>query len=164
MQVSGWKVNYPDGFWWPSWIYADYESCQKLPSWQQSWTCSRTPLDYEWPNMLLGKNKLGSENVKSTTIKIVQSSILDGHLYFDMTLTCKKILTSEMDSAYMKTLEKSKVSGLKVNFPSGLRRPSWMYADYESCPKLPFWQQSWICSRTPLHYESPIQVRRKENF
>jgi len=26
-KVSGWKFNFPAGFWWPSWIYADYESC-----------------------------------------------------------------------------------------------------------------------------------------
>ena len=25
-KVSGWKVDFPDRFWWPSWIYADYES------------------------------------------------------------------------------------------------------------------------------------------
>jgi len=29
----------------------------------------------------------------------------------------------------------SKVSGRKVNFPDGFWRPSWIYADYESCPK-----------------------------
>ena len=82
--------------------------------------------------------------------------------WHDLDLQKKQNLTSEMDSAYMKTLEKSKVSGLKVNFPSGLRRPSWMYADYEICPMLPSWQKSWICSRTPLDNESPYEVYRKE--
>jgi len=43
--VSG-KVSFPDGFWWPSWIYPVYESCPKLPSWQQRWICSRTPWSY----------------------------------------------------------------------------------------------------------------------
>jgi len=36
----------------------------------------------------------------------------------------------------------SKVIGQKVNFSDGFLRPSWIYADYESCPKLPSWQQS----------------------
>ena len=48
--------NFPDGFWQASWIYIDYESCPKLWSWQQSWICSRTPLDYESPTMFIGKN------------------------------------------------------------------------------------------------------------
>ena len=42
----------------------------------------------------------------------------------------------------------------KVNFSDELWRPSCIYADYESCPKLLSWQQSWICSMTP-YYESP---------
>jgi len=35
-KVSGWKVNFQDGFWRASWIYADYEICTKMPSWQRS--------------------------------------------------------------------------------------------------------------------------------
>jgi len=54
--TSGSKVNFPDGLWWPSWIYADYESCPRLPAWQQSWICSRTPVDYESPKKCTGKN------------------------------------------------------------------------------------------------------------
>jgi len=37
--INSSKVGHPsflDGFWWPSWIYADYESFPKLPAWQQS--------------------------------------------------------------------------------------------------------------------------------
>jgi len=34
-EVSGHKVNSPDGLWRPSWISVDYDNCPKLPSWQQ---------------------------------------------------------------------------------------------------------------------------------
>ena len=34
-KAFGPKVNFPDAFWWPSWIYADSESWPKLQSWQQ---------------------------------------------------------------------------------------------------------------------------------
>jgi len=59
-----------------------------------------------------------------------------------------------MDSAYLKTHKKSsytirsrpihhsKVIGPKVNFQNEFWRSSWIYVDYESCPKLPSWQQS----------------------
>jgi len=33
--VTG-KLVFPDEFWWPCWIYADYESYPKLPAWQQN--------------------------------------------------------------------------------------------------------------------------------
>jgi len=63
-----------------------------------------------------------------------------------------------MDSAFLKThkrghVHQSKISGRKVIIPDGFWRLSWIYADYESSPKLPSWQQSWICSRTQLYYE-----------
>ena len=65
-----------------------------------------------------------------------------------------------MDSAYPKThrIHHPKVSGRKVNFPDVFWWPSWIYADYESCPKLP------SCSRTPLDYEPPKKVHTKELF
>ena len=49
-KVRGRKVNFLDGFWWPSWIYANYENCLKLLSWQQNSICSRSLLDNESPN------------------------------------------------------------------------------------------------------------------
>jgi len=56
-------------------------------------------------------------------------------------------LTTEMYSAYLKPIKRclihhSMAIGPKVNFPDVFWRPSWIYADYESCPKLPSWQQS----------------------
>ena len=66
---------------------------------------------------------------------------------FDKILTKIKGLTSEMDSTYLKThtnrlINHFKVSGWKVNFPDGFWWPTLIYADYESCPYLPDWQQS----------------------
>ena len=60
------KTN-PD-FWRPSWIYADYESCPKLSSWQESWIYSWTLLDNESPKKFIKRTFLGSENVKSTIV------------------------------------------------------------------------------------------------
>ena len=54
-KVSDWKVNFPDGFGWPSWIYVDYENYTKLPYWQQCLNYSRTSLDYE-SQKLIGTN------------------------------------------------------------------------------------------------------------
>jgi len=48
--------------------------------------------------------------------------------------------TSEMDYAQLKTQKKIKVSVRKVNFPDWSWWPSWIYADYKSCLKLPSWQ------------------------
>ena len=76
---------------------------------------------------------------------------------------------SEMDFAYLnptqsQRIHHSKVSGWKVNFADWFSWPSWMYADNVSCPKLPSCQQSRICSRTPLDYESPKKVHSRENI
>ena len=58
--VSHRNVNFPDGFWWPSWMYADLESCHKVPLDNKTEFVLGPPLDYET------RTFPGSENVKST--------------------------------------------------------------------------------------------------
>ena len=65
-KVIGPKVNFQNEFWRSSWIYVDYESCPKLPSWQQSWICSRTLFDYTSPKKFIEKNFPWLRKCKST--------------------------------------------------------------------------------------------------
>ena len=82
-------------------------------------------------------------------------------LWHDMTWPWPEIenLTSEMDSAYLKIHKKTFYTSILGKW---LESSFSKWVNYESCPKFPSWQKSWICSRTPLDYESPIFLHRIE--
>jgi len=80
------------GCWRSSWIYLQYKSCPKLPSWQQSWICSRTPLDNESLKRLIGKNvfrfrKFEIDHYEKLSKSSIFKMALDGPFDFDIILT-----------------------------------------------------------------------------
>ena len=70
-----------------------------------------------------------------------------------------------MDYAYLKPINRrnihnSNVSDRNVNFPDGF----WMYADLESCHKMPLDNKTEFVLGPPLDYETRKKVHRRELF
>ena len=74
-----------------------------------------------------------------------------------------------MDYAYLKPINRrnihnSNVSDRNVNFPYGFWWPSWIYADLESCHKVPLDNKTEFVLGPPLDYETRKKVHRRELF
>ena len=74
-----------------------------------------------------------------------------------------------MDSTHMKTLKRCITHHSRIS-ESDAKLSRWRlvaildYANYQSCPMLPFGQPSSNCSRYPYEYKSTKKLHRKEHF
>ncbi len=138
------KFDFQDDIWWPPWIWADpdlWGGGNNLQKWiphtreplkwyivHQFWTTGKK-LDFQnggWqPSWIWADPDLWGHNNPRNRYLIPENPWND-ILYINFGQGAQKL-----------------------DFQDSRRRPFWFYANYRSCPKLPIWQPSWICSGIP---------------